>query len=78
MAKKSKALRVIDQIKQGYHSLLGKGLSNAINQKAISAVGSVPTFKKGGKVKRTGRIYAHKGEIVLSVSHVKALKKLLH
>ena len=32
-----------------------------------SALGSLAPFKKGGRVKKTGPIYAHKGEFVLPV-----------
>ena len=80
MAKKQpKALRFINTLKKGYNSLLGKELAGAINKKAIGAVGMihVPSMAKGGKVKKTGLIRAHKGEVVLSVAQRKALKKLL-
>ena len=36
------------------------------------------SLKKGGKVKRTGKALVHKGEVVLTASKVKMLKKLLH
>jgi len=79
MAKKQpKVLRFINTLKKGYNSLLGKELAGAVNKKAISAVNMIPTFKKGGKVKRTGLVKLHAGEIVLSVPQRKALKKLLH
>jgi hypothetical protein len=80
MAKKQpKALRFINTLKKGYNSLLGKELAGAINKKAIGAVGMipVPSMKKGGIVKRTGLVKMHKGEVVLTVSQRKALKKLL-
>ena len=76
--RQKKMLGWTNTIKTGARSLLGKELSNALNKKAVSAVGSIPTFKKGGKVKRTGKIYAHKGEVVLSVAKVRKLKKLIH
>ena len=79
MAKKQpKALRFIKNLKKGYNSLLGKELAGAVNKKAVAAVNMIPTFKKGGKVKRTGLVKLHAGEIVLSVPQRKALKKLLH
>ena len=65
----------IGAIKSGYHSLLGKDLSNAVNKKAVGLVGS---FKKGGKVSRTGLAKVHKGEVVLSATQAKQLKKMLH
>ena len=79
MAKKQpKVLRFINTLKKGYNSLLGKELAGAVNKKAVAAVNMIPTFKKGGKVKRTGLVKLHAGEIVLSVPQRKALKKLLH
>ena len=67
--------RYVGAIKEGYHSLMGKDLSNAVNKKAVSAIAS---YKKGGKVKRTAKALLHKNEVVLSVPQVKMLKKLLH
>ena len=34
-------------------------------------------YKKGGRVKKTGPAIVHKGEVVLSVSTVKSLKRLM-
>ena len=76
MAKKQpKALRFINNLKKGYNSLLGKELAGVVNKKAIGLVGS---FKKGGKVSRTGLARVHKGEVVLSSNQAKQLKKMLH
>lgn len=36
-----------------------------------------PEFRKGGKVKSTGYIKAHKGEIVIPASLVKKMEKLM-
>jgi len=69
--------RWIGAIKSGYHQLLGKDLSAAVNKKAVAAVGSIPTFKKGGVVKRTGLARVHKGELIIPAKKAKALKKLL-
>jgi putative IMPACT (imprinted ancient) family translation regulator len=80
MAKKQpKALRFINTLKKGYNALLGKELASAINKKAVGAVGMipVPSMKKGGVVKRTGLIRAHKGEVVLTTGQRAQLKKLL-
>lgn len=78
MAKgKPKMLKFIDNLKKGYHSLLGKDLASAINKKAVAGVNMIPTFKKGGVVKKTGRALVHKGEVVLTVAQRKNLKKLL-
>ncbi len=69
-----KATKWVGLVKDGYHTLMGKDLSRAVNQKAVGAVDS---YKKGGKVKRTGLARLHKGEIVLTVSQAKSLKKAL-
>ena len=69
-----KATKWVGLVKDGYHSLMGKDLSRAVNQKAVGAIDS---YKKGGKVKRTGLARLHAGEIVLSAPKVKMLKKLL-
>lgn len=56
-------------------NLLGQGLG-AIGSKLLpikgidgqavgGALGSLAPFKKGGPIKRTGPIYAHKGEYIL-------------
>ena len=79
MAKKQpKVLRFINTLKKGYNSLLGKELAGAVNKKAVGLVGAIPSFKKGGVMKRTGMARLHKGEVVLSAHKVKMLKKLLH
>jgi len=66
--------RYVGAIKEGYHTLMGKDLSKAVNKKAVSAVDS---YKKGGKVKRTGKALVHRGEVVLPKKTVASLKKLL-
>ena len=79
MAKKQpKVLRFINTLKTGYNSLLGKELAGAVNKKAISAVNSIPSFKKGGKMHKTGLARLHKGEVVLTATQAKSLKKVLH
>jgi hypothetical protein len=78
MAKKQpKALRFINTLKKGYNALLGKELAGAVNKKAVGLVGAIPSFKKGGKVKRTGLTRLHKNEVVLTVSQAKSLRKAL-
>ena len=58
---------------------MGKDLSKAVNKRAVGAVEASPSsYKKGGKVKRTGKALVHKGEVVLTASKVKMLKKLLN
>lgn len=73
-----KSGRWIGAIKSGYHSLMGKDLSKAVNARAVNAVTAYPAaYKKGGKVLRGGKAMVHKGEVVLTAAKVKMLKKLL-
>jgi|LauGreDrversion4_2_1035121.scaffolds.fasta_scaffold195134_2 hypothetical protein len=77
--RQKKALGWVGTVKTGYHALMGKDLSKAVNKRAVGAVEASPSsYKKGGKVKRTGKALVHKGEVVLTASKVKMLKKLLH
>ena len=70
--------RYVGAIKEGYHSLMGKDLSRAVNKKAVGIVEASPNaYKKGGKVKKTGRALVHKNEVILPASTVRTLKKLL-
>lgn len=79
-----KMSRVIGAIKSGYTQLAGKNLSRAVSGAAVGQVNAlaspnpIPGYAKGGKVKRTGQIYAHKGEVVLTKSAAKTLRKLLN
>ena len=79
-----KAGRVVSMLKDTTRGLLGKNLSRAINQSALDQVEAynspnpIPGFKKGGRVKRTGLAYVHKGEVVLTKSAAKSLRKLLN
>ena len=76
--------RVIGAIKSGSRQLLGKDLSRAVSGAAVKQVDAysspnpIPGYKKGGRVKKTGIIRAHKGEVVLTASAAKSLKKLLN
>ena len=80
----NKGMRHIGLIKHASRQLLGKSLSNAVSKAAVDQVNAasspnpIPGYKKGGRVKRTGKIYAHKGEVVLTASAAKTLKKLLN
>jgi hypothetical protein len=71
-----KALKWVDTLKSGSRMLLGKGLSQAVNARAMEAVASPPSYAKGGVVKKTGVAKVHKGEKVLTMAQRKALKKL--
>jgi len=75
--------RVIGAIKTGSRQLLGKDLSRAISSAGVKQVDAysspnpIPGYKKGGKVRRTGLARVHKGEVVLTASAAKSLRKLL-
>jgi len=75
--------RVIGAIKSGSRQLLGKDLSRAVSGAATGQVNAlaspnpIPGYRKGGKVKRTGLARVHKGEVVLTASSAKTLRKLL-
>ena len=79
-----KASRVVSMLKDTTRGLLGKNLSNAINQSALDSVNAynspnpIPGYRKGGRVKRTGLAYVHKGEVVLTSTQAKQLKKILN
>lgn len=70
-----KALKWVDTIKKGYTALAGKDLARAVSARATEA--AMPSYAKGGIVRRTGKAKLHKGEVVLTVAQRKALKKLL-
>jgi len=59
--------------------LLGKNLSRAISDRAVDSVNNsaMPSYKKGGKVRKTGKAKLHKGEVVLNTKTVAALRKLM-
>ena len=76
--RQKKALGWVGTVKTGYHALMGKDLSKAVNKRAVGAVEASPSsYKKGGKVKRTGKALVHRGEVVLPKKTVASLKKLL-
>ena len=71
-----KALKWVDTLKSGSRMLLGKGLSQAVNARAMEAVASPPSYAMGGVVRKTGLAKVHKGEKVLTAAERKQLKKL--
>ena len=80
----NKGMRHIALIKHAGRQLLGKDLSKSISGAAVGHVNAaaspnpIPGYKKGGRVKRTGIARLHKGEVVLTKSAAKTLKKLLN
>ena len=73
----NKIKRYIGAITEGSRMLTGKKLGRALNERAVGAVSTMPSYKKGGKVKKTGPARLHKGEVVIPAASVKHLKKLL-
>ena len=79
-----KMARISGAISDMSKTLIGKNLSRAINQGAIDSANAyaspnpIPGYKKGGKVKRSGLARVHKGEVVLTASAAKSLRKLLN
>ncbi len=59
--RQKKALGWVGAITQGSKMVTGKKLGRALNEKAVGAVAS---YKKGGKVKKTGKDLVHKKEVV--------------
>lgn len=58
--------------------LLGKEIIGAVRNRAVRAIsGGIPSYKKGGRVKRTGKALVHKGELIIPAKHAKALHSLL-
>jgi hypothetical protein len=61
---KSGARKATNTLRKGAKSALkNAGASLSTQQPAVKAL--IPSFKKGGRVKRTGLIYAHRGETVI-------------
>jgi hypothetical protein len=79
--------RVTEGISDASRTLLGKSISRAISGAGVKNINAasdayaspnpIPGYKKGGKVKKTGLAVVHKGEVVLTASQAKMLKKLL-
>ena len=69
-----KSARWTGAIKTGAQTLLGKKLIGDVNRQMRSQVQS---YAVGGVIKKTGLIRAHKGELVLTASAHKALKKIM-
>ena len=75
--------RVIGAIKSGSRQLLGKDLSRAVSSGAVGQVNAlsspnpIPGYRRGGIVKKSGIARVHKGEVVLTASAAKTLRKLL-
>ena len=79
-----KMARISGAISGMSKTLLGKNLSRAVSHGATDQVNAlaspnpIPGYRKGGKVKRTGIARVHRGEVVLTKSAAKTLRKLLN
>ena len=73
-----KAKKWVSAIKDVGQSLMGKEISRAVGAKALGAVNAIPSFKNGGKVKKTGLARLHKNEVVLTASQAKSLRKIMN
>ena len=71
-----RALGWVSAIKSGAQMLVGKQAGQAINKRVVGAI-TGESFKKGGKVHKTGLAKVHRGEVVLTASQAKSLKKVL-
>jgi len=76
--------RISGAIADTYHTLAGRKISKAVNRGAAQNIKkytsinpTIPGFKNGGTVKKTGLIKAHKGEVVITASAAKALKHIM-
>jgi hypothetical protein len=65
----------IGGVADGALNLTDKALN--VGEKAMK-MKTMMGYKNGGKVKRTGTALLHRGEVVLSVKQVGALKKLMN
>jgi hypothetical protein len=76
--------RISQAISDTSRTLLGKNISRALSGagvkqiEAYSSPNPIPGYAKGGRVRRTGIARVHKGEVVLTKSAAKTLKKLLN
>ena len=78
--------RITHAISDASRTLLGKNISRALSGKAVDTIKNTPTYsdlapmKKGSKgaiKKKTVPALLHKGEVVLTPSQVKSLRKIL-
>ena len=63
---------------KGIQKLRGKKQAaggGATTTSALIPGENIPVFKRGGRVKRTGLIYAHRGEHVIPAKHRKVSRK---
>ena len=71
-----RALGWVQGIKTAGQMLVGKEAGRAINKRVVGSI-TGESFKKGGKVHKTGLAKVHAGEVVLTAAQAKSLKKVL-
>lgn len=69
-----RVMGAIGGVADGALNLTDKALN--VGEKAMK-MKTMVGYKGGGKVKKTGAALLHRGEVVLSVKQVKALKKIM-
>ena len=74
---RKKLVKWVDTLKAVGQGLVGKRASRAVGEKVLASVQSIPTFKKGGVMKKGGLARLHAGEMVIPAKTAAALKKLL-
>ena len=72
-----KALKWLGTVQQMGRQILGQKASRALGDKVVGAVSAIPSFKNGGKVKKSGLCRLHKNELVVPAKTARVLKKLL-
>ena len=79
--------RISGAISDMSRTLLGKNISRAISGGAVKNINAtsdayaspnpIPGYRKGGRIRKSGLARVHKGEVVLTASAAKTLRKLL-
>ena len=72
--------RITSGIAGGFRNLAGREVSRALSgatANQLNMAGSVPMYKKGGRVKKTGLAVVHKNELILTAKQANDLKKML-
>jgi hypothetical protein len=75
---RKQAIKWVGAVQEMGRALLGKKTARALGSGLTGlASPSVPSFKLGGKVKKTGLARVHAGELVVPAKQAAALKRLL-
>ena len=76
---RKQAIKWVGAVQEMGRALLGKKTARALGSglTGLASPSPLPSFKLGGKVKKTGLARVHKGELVVPAKQAAALKKLL-